>query len=257
MRVALAGKGGTGKTTIAATLARTLARTGRRVVAIDADSNPNLAAALGLDREVASGLAALPTGLVSRRPGGSALTRPLDEILDAHAAAGPDGVAMTLMGAPAHAEEGCMCGAHAIVSAVLSDLAADGDTVAVLDLEASPEHFGRGTARHVDALLLVTEPYYRSLETIRRMAALAAELPIPRVAVVANKVRAAADGDAIAEFCARHDLDLAATVPWDDAAMEADNAGIPLLDHAPDSAAVSAITALAGSLVAAEGLTPA
>ena len=71
----------------------------------------------------------------------------------------------------------------------------------ILDLEASPEHLSRGTTRNVDALLLVVEPYYRSYETAKRMAALAAELPIQRVAVVANKIRNAQDAEAIREYC--------------------------------------------------------
>lgn len=247
MRVAVAGKGGAGKTTLAATMARLLARDGRRVVAIDADSNPNLGPALGVPAAAEPGF--LPADIVSRRLHGPALAASLDTILDTHAAAGPDGTRLARMGMPTHAEEGCMCAAHATVSALLTALGDHDDRVAIVDLEASPEHLSRGTARHVDLLLVVAEPYYRALEAARRIAVLAAELPIPRVAVVANKVRAATDAAAVADFCARHGLVLAGEVPWSDAALDADAAGVPLLDRAPEDAAVGAMRSLAGRLV--------
>ena len=244
MRVAVAGKGGAGKTTIAATLARLAARRGRRVVVVDADSNPNLAVALGMEREPAAAVAAMPSTLVSRRLGGPALTEPVDDVLEHHAALGPDGVQVLLMGMPAHADEGCLCSAHATVSALLGDLGTRAEYLTIVDMEASPEHLSRGTSRHADVLLLVTEPYFRSLEAVRRLAALADELPIPRVAVVANKVRRPSDGEAIAEFCGRHGLDLLAEVPWDDGVVEADVRGEPLLDGGSSPEVVLAIEGL-------------
>ncbi len=232
MRIAIAGKGGAGKTTVAATLARLLARQGGPVLAIDADSNPNLAVALGVGGELPAA-SALPTTLVSRRLDGPALTESVDAVVDRYGLQGPEGVRVLLMGMPAHADEGCLCAAHATVSAVLGDLGARPEIATLVDMEASPEHLSRGTTRHVDVLLLVTEPYYRSLETIRRLANLARELPIPRMAVLANKVREAADAEAIAEFCDRHGLELLGTVPWSDAVVEADRVAIPLIE-APD-----------------------
>ncbi len=112
------------------------------------------------------------------------MTSDLDAVLDTHAVTGPDGVRAVLMGMPAHAAEDCLCSAHATVAALLADLGDRPRTVTIVDMEASPEHLSRGTTRYVDALLLVAEPYYRALETARRLAALATELPIPRVGVV-------------------------------------------------------------------------
>ncbi len=250
MRVAIAGKGGAGKTTISATLARLLARSAP-VVAIDADSNPNLAAALGAPSATAE--AVLPPSLVSRRLDGPALTQDVAAVLDRHALAAPDGVRVVLMGMPAHADEGCLCSAHATVSALLADLGNRPEVFTIVDMEASPEHLSRGTTRHADMVLLVTEPYYRSLETVRRLAQLAAELPIPRVAVVANKVRNQQDADAVSEFCARHGLELVAQVPRRDAVIDADTAGVALLDSARQGNAdaaevVAAVAALAAQL---------
>lgn len=244
MRIALAGKGGAGKTTISATLARLQARDGAQVVAVDADSNPNLGTALGIDPALLATAGSLPVSLVSRRLHGLALTAPIDEVLRLHGLEGPDGVHVVGMGAPGHADEGCLCSAHATVSALLSDLEAAPDTVAVVDMEASPEHLSRGTARHADVLLLVTEPYFRSLEAVRRLADLATELPIETVAVVVNKVRSAAEADAVAEFCCRHGLTRLGEVPWSEDVTRADQAARPLLDTAPDGAAVAAIAEL-------------
>lgn len=248
MRVALAGKGGAGKTTISATLARLAGRGGAPVVAIDADSNPNLALALGID-QAAMVSAFLPASLVNRRLDvDRALSCTLDEVLAEHATLGPDEVRLLVMGAPDHAEQGCLCSAHATVSALLADLASLPGAAVVVDLEASPEHLSRGTARYVDTLLLVAEPYYRALEAVRRLADLAAELPIPRVAVVVNKIRSPADSEAVAAFCTRHGLELAGEVPWGDDVVGADRERVPLLDAAPDGPVVDAIKALSNYL---------
>lgn len=247
MRIAIAGKGGAGKTTVTATLARLAAASGRATLCIDADSNPNLAVALGLGRDVDTG--PLPPALVSRRLDGPALTETLPQVLATHAAVGPDGVRLLHMGRPGHAEEGCMCAAHGVVRAVLADLA-DDPGLTLVDMEASPEHFSRGTARHVDTLLFVVEPYFRSLETVRRMAELARELAIPRLVTVANKLRDDQDRDAVAAFAERHDLHLIGTVPWDDAALDADRDQVPLVDAAHASPAVTALKLLLDRLVA-------
>ncbi len=248
MRLAVAGKGGAGKTTLSATLARVVARRGHTVVAVDADANPNLATALGLAPEAAAGLRPVPTSMVSRRIGGAGLTHPIEHVLDAHAVSAPDGVRLLAMGAPAHADEGCLCAAHAVVSSLLEDLGSP-DRFVVVDMEASPEHLSRGTVRHVDAMWLVAEPYYRSLETVRRMAALVAELPVPSVAVIANKVRSAEDAAAIAEFCDRHGFVLAGVVPWSNAVVAADVARVPVVQWPAAHPVVAAVTTLADMLV--------
>jgi len=244
MKLAVAGKGGAGKTTFCATASRLLARSGRRVVAIDGDTNPNLHAAIGLDPDGPLP-PFLPPTLVSRRFDGPGLTEPVAEVLDRYGLTGPDEVRLLRMGAPDHPDEGCLCSAHATVSALLAELGRSGDDgpapVTLLDLEASPEHLSRGTARHADVLVLVAEPYFRSLEAVRLQASLAAETTIGRVAVVANKCRSATDRQAIEEFCRRHDLELVGRLPWSDGVLDADAARTPLLDHAPDDPVVLAI----------------
>lgn len=247
MKIAVAGKGGAGKTTFSATAARLLARSGHTVVAIDGDSNPNLHAAMGAPLETTT--LSLPSSLVSRRFDGPALTVPVADLLDEFATLAPDGVFILRMGIPEHPDEGCMCSAHATVSAVLKDLTAQPDTVTILDLEASPEHLSRGTARNADVLLLVAEPYYRSLEAVRLQAQLAKETTIDRVAVVANKCRTPDDVAAIEEFCSRHELEIVGVVPWSTNVLDADVALQPLLDFDPDGAVVEAISTIIHRLV--------
>ena len=120
----------------------------------------------------------------------------------------------------------------------------------ILDTEASPEHLSRGTARYADAMLTVVEPWYKSLETGRRMATLARDLGLERVALVANKVRDEGELDAVRSFAARHELELAGVVPYDERLVEAERLGVAPLDHAPDAPAVAAIATLADALVA-------
>lgn len=110
----------------------------------------------------------------------------------------------------------------------------------------------RGTVRHVDRMLIVTEPYFRSLETVGRLAALGKESGIPHLAVLANKVRTSQEEEAIRDFCSRHDLEIAALIPFDPEVTRADNAGLSLLDVAPDCAAARAIVELSQQLSALE-----
>jgi CO dehydrogenase maturation factor len=255
VRVAVAGKGGAGKTTISAVLAGLAARDGRATVAIDADANPNLGTAVGFSPEDLRALRPLPVSTVSRRLAGPRLTEPVPDLLERHSLTGRDGIRLLLMGAPQHADEGCMCAAHAVVSALLDDLGAEADRLVVVDMEASPEHLSRGTVRNVDTVLLVAEPYYRSLETVRRMSLLVAELGVPSVAVVANKVRSPQDEAAVAEFCARHDLSFAGWVPWSDAVVAADRERVRLLDWPPAGLVVEAVAALTVRLAVGVGQT--
>jgi len=241
VKLAVAGKGGAGKTTFSATASRLLARSGRDVVAIDADTNPNLHAALGVSNEEIQAVPFPPTSLVSRAFDGPMLNEPLADVLGAHTLVAPDGVRLLRMGMPEHADEGCLCSAHAVVSALLGDLDALPETITLIDMEASPEHLSRGTAREANALVLVAEPYFRSLEAVKLQAKLAAETNIGRVVVVANKCRTDTDFAAIGEFCDNYDLDLIARIPWGDEVLDADAATTPLLDFAPNSPVIEAV----------------
>lgn len=110
MKLAVGGKGGTGKTTFAGTLARTMAQQGRDVVAIDADSNPNLASMLGFESGEAERIEAIPRDLLERiEENGKrklVLTVPAEELIDRYAGVGPDGVRLVIGGRVGHAGAG-------------------------------------------------------------------------------------------------------------------------------------------------------
>ncbi len=115
-------------------------------------------------------------------------------------------------------------------------------------MEASLEHMRRGTVRHVDTMLIVTEPYFRSLETAARLAVLGHEIGIRRVAAVANKVRTQEEEAAVRDFCSRHQIELAQVIHFDPEVTRVDNAGLSLLDLAPDSGAARSIRQIATNL---------
>jgi CO dehydrogenase maturation factor len=122
--------------------------------------------------------------------------------------------------------------------------------VTVVDMEAGLEHLSRsgGTLRHVDHLLVVVEPYAKAIETARRTLLLATELGIPRISILASKVRDDEEMQIVERFCAETGSELIGVIPYDDAARLADRAGLAAIETAPDSPMVRAVAALAARL---------
>ena len=143
-----------------------------------------------------------------------------------------------------------MCRTHATVRRMLGELVAGGDDMTVVDMEAGLEHLSRGTTRSSDTMLVVAEPYFKSLETARRAYELAKELGIPRVFVVANKSRGPRDEEAIRTFCERNHLDLLAAVSFDETVVEAELGGAAVLDVNARASSVMQIQRLADLITA-------
>ena len=120
--------------------------------------------------------------------------------------------------------------------------------VTVMDMEASVEHLSRGTMKHADALLVVLEPYYRSMETAGRIVPLARGLGIGRVFGVANKLRGPQDEQAVEDYCHKHDLPLVAKIPFDESVVEADRAGRAVIDYDVTSPVVEELSRVADFL---------
>ncbi|NND03902.1 MAG: hypothetical protein HKN91_14065 [Acidimicrobiia bacterium] len=139
-----------------------------------------------------------------------------------------------------------MCSSNATVRGLLAEIPEEFGTV-VVDLEASPEHMTRSTTEHVDHMLVVAEPYFKSLETARRYHHLAVDLGIPKVSVVANKVRPE-DTEIVSEYCEGHGFDLIATVPFEPEFAAAERLGVAPIDHAPHSPGAEAIRRLASDV---------
>ena len=256
MKIAMVGKGGSGKTTLAGTLARVLARRQHRVLAIDGDPNPNLALTLGMARADADQIRSIPSSLVQSvtAPSGESslrLTMERSMVLDQYAAQAPDGVQLIVMGKPADgsAGSGCMCASHRAVRGLIAEMTDSGEHT-ITDMEAGLEHLKRGTARNVEAMLIVAEPYYRSLEAASRTFSLANELKIPHVYAVANKVRGEADREAIETYCAQHGMPLLGVVPFDDQFVAAEQAAQAPADFAAGSPGLRAVETLAERVIA-------
>ena len=259
MKIAMVGKGGSGKTTIAGTLARVLARRHHRVLAIDGDPNPNLALTLGMARADADRIRSIPSSLVESvtSPSGQAslrLTMQRDLVLGEYAADAPDGVRLIVMGKPADgsAGSGCMCSSHRAVRGLIAEMSGSGQHT-VTDMEAGLEHLKRGTARNVEAMLIVAEPYYRSLEAASRTFSLANELKIPHVYAIANKVKDAGDQEAIEAYCAQHGIPIIGVVPYEEQFVAAEKAAQAPADYAIGSAGLAAIERVADRVVALDG----
>jgi len=141
-----------------------------------------------------------------------------------------------------------MCRAHAAVRHLVGGILEEKDVVTLVDMEAGLEHLSRGTGRHVDTLVVMMEPYFRSLETARRTVELGRELGLPRVVVVTNKIRDDLDRQAVASFAASHGLDVVAEIPFDDELRRGDQRRTAPLDTG--AAAVRSVEKLADALLA-------
>lgn len=253
MRLAISGKGGVGKTTISGTLCRLIGRFHSPVLALDADSNPNLALSLGLSRETNARLTAVPSTLGEWRTDENDhayvhLTIPIPQLKQQFGISAPDNVTLLTMGNVDHAGVGCRCTAHAAARGIMDHIWQDNGSVIVTDMEAGLEHMGRGTTEHADALLIVMEPYYRALEAGQRIRNLAIDLGIPRIFAVANKIRTETEETAVAAYCRQHDIPLLASIPYDEQLITAEMNGRTILDANPDSPFVQAINRLVNQL---------
>ncbi len=131
---------------------------------------------------------------------------------------------------------------------IIGEIVSGSNDVTVMDMEASVEHMSRGTVKHVDALLVVLEPYYRSLETAGRILPLARGLGIERLYAIANKLRGPQDEEAVRTYCRNHELELIAAIPFDENVVEADRQGRAVIDYDVTSPIVEELSHVADFL---------
>ena len=204
MKVAITGKGGVGKTTLASTLARLYAEEGRTVLAADVDPDANLGLALGLPQEEVDKIVPISKmrTLVEERTGANDANRffklnPYVEDIPEKYSRDVNGVKLLVMGTVDVGGSGCVCPEHVMLKAILSALTFRKDDVVVMDMEAGLEHLGRGTAANMDQFIVVVEPGARSVQTYRNVKRLASDLGVHKVRVVANKIREEGDEEFI------------------------------------------------------------
>ena len=232
MKVAVAGKGGVGKTLIAGGLASGFAARGLKTMAIDADSSPNLALTLSLSTEEARKIVPISENkaLVESKTstgysGVYRLSFTVDDIVSDYAVSTPLGVSLIVMGTVKAMEAGCMCAPNSVIRAMLRHLIVERDEAVVLDLEAGVEHIGRGTARHVDALLIVADSNLKSLEIAKHIHDLASKAGMRHLYLVGNRVMNPTQQEAIRSFAEKNGLSILALIPFDAKVTEADMLG--------------------------------
>jgi CO dehydrogenase maturation factor len=251
MKLAVSGKGGVGKTTFSALLIRSLSDMGKKVLAIDADPDANLAAALGIaDSDRITPIAEMKemiferTGAQPGSMGGFFKLNPKVDDLPDTLSVRKDNIKLMRLGSVKKGGGGCLCPESTLLKALVMHIVLGRDEVVVMDMEAGIEHLGRATAKAVDKLIVVVEPGRRSIDTAEHIRRLASEIKLDQIAVVGNKIRSPKDE----EFLRRHlpDFEILGFLPYADTLIEADLNGQSPYDV--DSAAKTRVTEMIAAL---------
>jgi CO dehydrogenase maturation factor len=238
MKIAVTGKGGVGKSTLTAALALLLAQKGRKVLAIDADPDANLASALGVPLEDQKGIVTIARhkDLIEERTGAKVeqygqifkLNPEVSDIADTYAWH-HRGVDLLVLGAVQGGGAGCACPENVLLKALVQDLVLHRDEALFMDMEPGIEHIGRATARGVTSFIIVVEPGQRSIESFRRISAMSADIGIKNLFVVGNRVRSDADAALIRN--AIQGPEIIGLIPYSEAIMATDRDGISAIDN--------------------------
>jgi CO dehydrogenase maturation factor len=198
MKIAVTGKGGTGKTTLAGVLAHFFKNDGYRVLAVDADPDANLASAIGIPPDDAAAIVPISrrSELIRERtgadPGGFGqmfkMNPVVGDIPDKYCI-DSGGIKLLVIGAVQKGGKGCACPENVLVQSLLSEIVLNRDEVVIVDMEAGIEHLGRATCRAVDKMLITAA---------RRIMSLAGDIGLKAFTIVANKIRSEAEAAWIA-----------------------------------------------------------
>jgi CO dehydrogenase maturation factor len=235
MKLAVSGKGGVGKTTFSSLLIRNFNERGKRVLAIDADPDANLAAGIGIENaekivpiSEMKELVFERTGAQPGTIGGFFKLNPKVDDLPEALSVNFENIKLMRLGGVQKGGSGCICPESTLLRALVMHIVLARDEVVVMDMEAGIEHLGRATAKAVDKLIVVVEPGRRSIDTAGHIRKLAAEIGLNAIAVVGNKIRGPKDR----EFLENHlnDFEFLGFLPYDDTLIEADLNGVSPFD---------------------------
>ncbi|MEW6417682.1 MAG: AAA family ATPase [Nitrospirota bacterium] len=248
--IALAGKGGTGKTTIAGlTIRYIIERKKMSLLAVDADSNICLNEVLGVDVHATIGklreesLHAIRSGL--ERPGGMSMEQIFDYQVQ-QSIIESNGFDLIVMGRPEG--QGCYCAANHIIRKY-TDKLSDTYPYVVIDNEAGMEHLSRRTTSKVNLLLIISDPSIRGIQTAKRINSLVDELQleIDKRVVIINRI-SGGEGDELRNLAEDYGLMVAGIIPHDDSIFNLDLQGKPIFQLPEDSKAVKAVFSILDSL---------
>lgn len=237
MKIAISGKGGVGKSTFAAGLALTLAKKGGKVLALDADPDANLAAALGIPSEQQKLIVPISRQieLIEERTGVKVdqygkvfkLNPEVSDIADTYAF-NHNGVSLLVLGAIKTGGGGCACPESTFIRALVNDLVLFKNETLIMDMEAGIEHLGRATAQGVDVMIVVVEPGQRSIDCATTVVRMSKEIGIKKLMFVLNKVASKEDEDFIRK--ALPGQEIIAVFPYSSSIRNADRDGVSVLD---------------------------
>lgn len=240
MKIAISGKGGVGKTTLAGLLAQVYADSGRNVLAVDADPSPCLAGALGFPGDLRERLHPISemedliyerTGAKPGTMGGFFTINPRVDDIPERFSVSHRNVRLLEMGSVDTGGSGCICPESALLKTLFTHLLFRKEDVLILDMYAGVEHLGRATVDFVDAMLIVVEPTRRSIGTAEQIKNLANDIGLTRLWLVGNKVR---NGEESAFLETQTPgIPVLGMLPADLAVQEADRLGVAVYDHVP------------------------
>jgi len=248
LRLAVVGKGGVGKTTMTATIVRTLARRGRRVLLLDHDSMPGISTSLGLQGADTPLLNAAMERGEDRRLGWVEGLDPIAAV-QRFAIDGPDGIRVLQFGKSTDAGPAPMqasVNAFHTICGKIEHAPEFLDWAIVGDIPAGGRQPAQGWTAYATHYLLVAEATMQSLMTARRCKLIASRIrPDARVSLVVSKAAGPADVERVSAYLG---LPAFGVVPLDEDVKIADRLGVPVFEHAPESAAVMAIEEIAERL---------
>jgi len=235
MKIAVSGKGGVGKSTVAASIALILAQRGGRVLALDADPDANLAASLGIPKTVKITPISREIALIEERTGAKIdqygqifkLNPNVSDVAEKFAVS-HNGVELLVLGAIKRGGGGCACPENVFIKALVNDLVLYKNETLIMDMEAGIEHLGRATSSGVDVMVIVVEPGQRSLDCADTVIKMSREIGLANFVIVGNKVTCEDDKRFIADGLSG--FNVSAFLPYSENIRKADRDGVSALD---------------------------